>query len=151
MDRLGRIARGVVAGFALLSVVACADIYRDHGYAPSEYDLAQIAVGRDTRDTVAEAVGRPSTGGLLTDDAWYYVQSRYRRSGARAPQEIQRQVVSISFAPNGTVANVERFGLEQGRAVVLSRRVTDTNIRGVSALGQILGNLGNLRAEDLID
>ncbi len=151
MGRLGRAARGAIAGVALLSAAACANIYRNHGYTPTETDLAQIQVGRDTRDTVAEVIGRPSSSALLQDSAWYYVQSRYRHYGARAPEEVDRQVVAISFAPSGTVENIERFGLEDGRAVVLSRRVTETNIRGVGVLTQLLGNLGNLRADQLIN
>ena len=35
----------------------------------------------------------------------------------------ERQVVAISFNESGTVTNVERFGLERGQIVVLSRRV----------------------------
>ena len=35
--------------------------------------------------------------------------------------------------------------------VALSRRVTDSNVRGVSFLRQLLGNLGRFRAEDLLD
>ncbi|MFC7704111.1 outer membrane protein assembly factor BamE [Plastorhodobacter daqingensis] len=151
MGRLGRAVRGAMVGLLALSAAACADIYRNHGYTPTDNELAQISVGRDTRDTVAEIVGRPASSALLQDGAWYYVQSRYRHGGIGAPREIDRQVVAISFDQAGTVANIERFGLEQGRAVVLSRRVTETNIRGVSVIGQLLGNLGNLRAEQLID
>ena len=112
--------------------------------------LAQITVGKDTRDTVAEIVGRPSAAGLLNDEGWYYVQSRYRHFGARRPEEIERQVVAISFTPNGTVENVERFGLEQGKVVPLSRRVTESNIKGVSLIGQLLGNIGQFRADQFI-
>jgi len=35
--------------------------------------------------------------------------------------------------------------------VALSRRVTDSNIEGVSFLRQLLGNLGNLDAGSLLD
>ena len=52
--------------------------------------LEQIA----TRETVAEKLGRPTASGLLNDQGWYFVQSRWRHYGARAPQEIDRQVVS---------------------------------------------------------
>jgi outer membrane protein assembly factor BamE (lipoprotein component of BamABCDE complex) len=131
--------------------VACAPVYRNHGYAPTDNDLALVEVGRDTRESVAEKVGRPSAQGLLNDVGWFYVQSRWRSFGARAPQEVDRQVVVISFADSGTVANVERFGLEQGRVVPLSRRVTESNIRGIGFLRQLLGNLGAFRAEDVLE
>lgn len=150
MGRLGSMARHALMGLVLLSVAACASVYRNHGYAPRDIDLAQISLG-DSRERVAELVGRPAAASLLQDTGWYYVQSRYRHFGARAPEEVDRQVVAISFGPAGTVENVERFGLEQGRIVPLSRRVTETSIRGVGILTQLLGNIGNFRADQFID
>ena len=55
-DLFGRAAVGV----ALIAVVACAPVYRNHGYIPSDDELALVEVGIDTRETVAVAVGRPS-------------------------------------------------------------------------------------------
>ncbi|MFN3823695.1 MAG: outer membrane protein assembly factor BamE [Pseudorhodobacter sp.] len=127
---------------ALTLVVACGPIIRNHGYIPSDDDLARLEVGVDTRDSVAAVVGRPSAAGLLNDDGWYYVQSRWRHYGPAAPREIDRQLVAISFNQRGVVENIERFTLEDGRVVPLSRRVTETNIKGVSVIGQLLGNLG---------
>ncbi len=132
-----------------LSLAACKPIYSNHGYIPTDDDLAVLQVGVDTRDTVAATVGRPAAEGLLGDEAWYYVQSRWKTLGVAAPTEIERQVVAISFDPKGTVANIERFGLDQGRIVPLSRRVTTTNIRGKSALAQMFGNIGKLNTGDL--
>lgn len=135
---------------ALCLAVACSPIYRNHGYAPTDAELSAVEVGRDTRETVAQAVGRPSANGVLGDGRWYYVQSRYRQGGVRAPQEIERQVVVITFAESGTVSNVERFGLDDGRVVALSRRVTESNIEGVTFIGQLLSNLGRISADNLI-
>jgi outer membrane protein assembly factor BamE (lipoprotein component of BamABCDE complex) len=135
--------RLALAAVAVLTLIACTAQYRNHGYAPTDEELQAVKVGVSTRDSVVEAVGRPAAGGLLTDSAWYYVQSRWRHYGARAPQEIERQVLAVSFDSRGTVENIERFGLEDGRVVPLSRRVTDTNVRGLSVIRQLLGNLGN--------
>ena len=139
-------------GFALLFVVlaACTPILADHGYAPNDDELSQIKVGIDTRDSVAAAIGRPSASGLLNDVGWYYVQSRWKTFGGRAPQEIDRQVVAITFTPAGVVENIERFGLDRGEIVPLSRRVTTTNIKGKSALSQLFGSIGHLSAADIL-
>jgi len=142
--------RMALAGLALLALAACSEIVRNHGYAPSDEDLATVAVGRDTRDTVAFKVGRPSAGGLMQDGGWYYVQSRWSHQGARAPREVDRQVVAVSFDNQGRVSNVERFGLEQGQVVALSRRVTDSNIKGVGLIQQMMGNLGRFNPGQFI-
>jgi outer membrane protein assembly factor BamE (lipoprotein component of BamABCDE complex) len=135
-----------VIGLGCLVLAGCTPLYRDHGFAPTDAELAVLTVGKDNRETVAKAVGRPSALGLLNDTRWYFVQSRYRQRGPLAPQEIERQVVVISFAESGTVSNIERFGLEDGQVVALSRRVTDSNIEGISFLGQLLGNFGRVTA-----
>ena len=140
----GQAVRLTMAGLALAALASCSPVLRNHGYVPSEEELALIEVGVDTRETVSATLGRPSGQGLLNDVGWFYVQSRWKQSGALAPKEIDRQVVSISFAESGTVANVERFGLERGKVVPLSRRVTETNVRGLSLIQQLLGSFGRL-------
>ena len=151
---LGEMAvRGVrVAVFGLMMVViaACSPVFRNHGYVPTEDELAEIKVGEDTRETLAPLIGRPSAAALLNDEGWYYVQSRWKHSGARPPKEIDRQVVAITFTEEGVVENVERFGLENGKVVALSRRVTQSNIKGIGFIRQLLGSLGKLNAKDLL-
>ena len=87
--------------------------------------------------------------GLLTEEAWYYVQSEFKHNAFYAPEEIDREVLRITFDEEGLVENIERFGLEEGEVVVLSRRVTTSNTAGVSFLKQLLGNLGKINAENL--
>lgn len=146
----GRLMALALAGILALCLAGCTAVYRNHGYVPSEEELALIEVGKDSRETVAATLGRPSAAGLLNDIGWFYVQSRWKHYGAMAPQEIDRQVVSITFTEEGIVENVERFGLEKGRVVALSRRVTDSNIKGVGFLRQLFGSLGKLRADQIL-
>ena len=108
-----------------------------------------LKVGVDTRESVEATVGRPATEALLKDEAWYYVQSHWKTIGAGEPVEVTREVVAISFDAKGLVSNIERFGLDQGRIVPLSRRVTTTNIRGKGILAQIFGNIGKLNTDNL--
>lgn len=141
--------RSALAVGALMAAVACAPVYRNHGYVPAPDELAAIEVGVDTRDTVATKIGRPSTSGLLNDVGWFYVQSRYKNVGYREPKEIDRQVLAITFTEAGTVDNIATYGLADGRVVPISRRVTETNIKGIGFIRQLLGSFGKLRAEDL--
>ncbi|BAQ68597.1 outer membrane lipoprotein OmlA [Rhodovulum sulfidophilum] len=143
-------ARLALAAVLSAGLLACSPIHRSHGYAPSEEDLSAISVGVDTRDSVAELVGPPTMGGVMRDEAWYYVQSDWETVGFREPKETERQVVAISFDGSGTVENVERFGLEDGRVIALNRRVTEANVKGISFLRQLLGNIGQFSAEDIL-
>ena len=128
----------------VLALAGCETQTRFHGYAPDEADLAEIKVGRDTRESVAELIGRPAAGGLMEDAGWYYVRSEWNTRGASAPVEVDRQVVAISFDPRGRVANVERFGLEDGQVVPLSRRVTESSVRGMSFIRRLFAAAGRI-------
>lgn len=140
---------GLCCVLALGLLLGCTPIYSLHGYVPEDEALAQIETGVDTRETVAAFLGRPSTDGLLGSEAWYYVQSRWQTLGPRAPQEYDRQVVAISFGPDGRVSNIERFGLERGEVVALSRRITTQPIKGRSVLSQIFSTFGRVDAASL--
>lgn len=141
--------RLALIGLGCLLLAACATVVRNHGYVPDETELAQVEIGKDTRESVAAKIGRPSAQGLLNDVGWFYVQSRFEHVGPREPKEVSRQVVAVTFTEAGVVSNVGRYGLEDGRVVPISRRVTDTNIQGIGFIRQLLSNFGRIQASDL--
>jgi outer membrane protein assembly factor BamE (lipoprotein component of BamABCDE complex) len=146
--------RGRTAGFAVVVVVAlvtgCSPIKRNYGYTPPETDLQQLAIGRDTRDTVTEKIGAPLNEGMNRGNNWYYVSSRRQTVGPFEPEVTDRQIVALRFSEAGTLQNVERYGLEDGRVVVLSRRVTDDSVPDTNLLRRIFGNLGTPTAGDFL-
>ena len=148
-----KISRRRIVALALaapLALAACTATYRNHGYIPPEEDLAQIVVGKTTQGELEGLIGKPSAQGLLAGSGWYYVGSRWRFYGPREPQEVERQVLAISFDEAGKVANIERFGMERGRVVVLSRRLTDTGVASLGLIRQLMGNVGRVQAGDVL-
>jgi outer membrane protein assembly factor BamE (lipoprotein component of BamABCDE complex) len=141
---LTQVFRGAAICVLALGLAACGPTFRNHGYVPDPEDLAAVTVGVDTRESVESTIGLPTTTGVQRETAWYYVRDRVRRFGPQAPRTIDRELVAVSFAADGTVANVERFGLEQGRVVALSRRVTETSIQDFGLVQQILRNFGRI-------
>ncbi len=132
-----------VIGAVMLSMAACSTSYRNHGYVPTEEELAAITLGVDTRDTVAETIGPPSASGVLTDSGFFYVRTRIKHFGPRRPEVVDRQVVAIGFDSGGIARNVEHYALEDGQAVPLSRRITDNGIQSSGLIRQLVGNIGN--------
>lgn len=139
-----RVLRGCVIGIVLLSLGGCVAVYRNHGYVPTDSLLEEVVVGVDTRDSVIEALGRPSAEGVVNQSGVYYIGSRFRHWAWRAPQEVNREIVAISFDDQGIVRNVERLGLEDGRVVALSRRVTDKELGGTGFFNQLFNNFGTI-------
>jgi outer membrane protein assembly factor BamE (lipoprotein component of BamABCDE complex) len=137
--RMAAAALGLVLGLA-----SCGEVPRTHGFVPTEDQLEAVVVGRDTRATVQTILGVPGSTGILADEGWFYVRSTFEDGALRALNEVDREVVAVSFDEAGVVTNVERFGLEDGQVVALSRRVTDDNTAGIGFLRQLFGNLGRI-------
>ncbi|MCK8482425.1 outer membrane protein assembly factor BamE [Aliiroseovarius sp. S2029] len=151
LRQMGRNTGKVITAMLLVALVAgCSATYRNHGYMPPKEDVDLIEVGKDTRETVAASIGKPGTSGLLAGSGYYYVRSRFKHYLYNAPQEIDREVLAITFTEKGVVENIERFGLEDGRVVVLERRVTDSNIKGIGFLRQLFGSIGRIDVAEQI-
>ncbi|UMA66424.1 outer membrane protein assembly factor BamE [Roseivivax marinus] len=150
-ERKGAKGRVLLIGLAMSAVLAgCAPQVSNHGYVPPEEDLARIVPGIDTRDTVTEVIGVPSSAGVLNDSGYYYISSTMSRFAWRAPQVVDREVVAISFTDGGVVRGIERYGLEDGRVVPLTRRVTDNAGGDIGFIRRLFGNIGRLQASDLL-
>ncbi len=135
---------GVMAVALLLG--ACSPIYRNHGYVPPEATLSSLTVGVDTRDSVIASIGQPTTTGVVGDRSLYYVQSRFRNFAFLPPREVNREVLALSFLPDGRLGNIERFGLERGRVVQLAPRVTGEVFADRTFINQLFGNIGRFDA-----
>lgn len=136
LPRLACVA--LVAGLGL----GCSPIIEQHGYAPIPEELADIRPGLDTRATVQRKIGRPASTGIFTDQGWYYVQSTVEKLTYHAPRISDRRVVAVTFRPDGVVADVREYGLEDGRIVDLETETTPTYGRQLTVLEQAFGNIG---------
>ncbi|OUD10763.1 hypothetical protein BVC71_04575 [Marivivens niveibacter] len=124
-------------------VSGCVERIDRHGYTPEVSQIETVNLGSDRRDDVIAKLGQPTTGGVLDQGGLYYISYGMRHYGALAPKELDRKVVAVTFDGNGVARNVETFGVEQGRVVSLSRRVTDDNLRDTTLLRQLLSSIGN--------
>lgn len=140
-----------IAVLCILALTGCSPQFRNHGYMPIEEDLAMITVGVDTRASVEESVGAPAMSGMSTQSASYYVQSRVRQFAWQQPQVVEREVLAISYDSAGVVSNIERFGLEDGQVVPLSRRITGTSGVSESIIRRLIGSLGGFSASDFLE
>lgn len=134
----------IAAGVAVLVMAGCTGLTRSHGWVPSEADLQEIIPGVDTRGTVEDVLGVPSTVGVLGDSGLYYVQSTMEAVAWRAPEVVDRQIVAIRLDSDEVVTNIERFGLEDGQVVRLSRRVTESAASDIGFIRRLFGNIGGI-------
>jgi outer membrane protein assembly factor BamE (lipoprotein component of BamABCDE complex) len=132
------------AAIALGAAAACAPVQTYSGFLPERNDvqIADPQPGVDTRATVQQRFGTPSTTAVFDQTAWYYVSSVQERIAFYNPETTERRVMVVRF-DGETVASVEKFGLERGRLVAYNDEVTPTRGRELGILEQLLGNVGN--------
>ncbi|GAA4227987.1 outer membrane protein assembly factor BamE [Sagittula sp. NFXS13] len=135
---------------ACVGLAGCETSYRNHGYVPPEEDLQQIVPGIDTRATVEDVIGVPNASGVLNNSGYYYIQSEVKHFAWQKPTVTDRQIVAITFDPAGVVENIESYGLDDGKVVPLSRRVTRTSDGDISFIRKLFGNIGGLNVGQLL-
>ena len=147
-----KLLRLSAAAMALGAAAACAPVQTYSGFLPERNDvqIADPQPGVDTRSTVQQRFGTPSTTAVFDQTAWYYVSSVQEHVAFYTPETTERRVMVVRF--NGdTVSAVEKFGLERGRLVAYNEEVTPTRGRELGIIEQLLGNVGNtspIRTED---
>ena len=134
----------------VLIASGCSPIVNTHGYLPVSADVAALAVGSDTKASVLERFGEPTSKGVEGDSAWYYVSYTVRTFAFFAPKITDRQILAVSFNGAGRVVALNTYGLENGIVVDLNTRETVTGGRKLTFLQQMLGNVGNFSAESFL-
>ena len=56
--------KNAILCLTLSTAFSCTTIYRNHGYVPNDEVLANIVIGIDTRASVEDTLGMPTTGGV---------------------------------------------------------------------------------------
>jgi len=141
-QRTWRLRAAALVGACVLS--ACGTQSRNFGYAPTAAQLSELTVGRDTRETVVDAVGSPGSAGVLGGATYLYVAQEVERYGFREPRTLRRNVVALSFDEAGVLRDIEQLGLEDGNVVAYTRAATDAPTEGVGLLRQLGSNLGRI-------
>ena len=146
--------RRVLALFAVLSfavATGCSPIKHSHGYTPRADELDQIKVGIDTRSSVQNKLGRPSTLGAFDDDDWIYVSIKSETLAFFEPEVVDKRVVLVTFDKQGVVADIGNYGIEDGRVIDLVSRTTPTSGRKLTILQQVFQNVGRYGGGNILD
>jgi len=130
---------------ALGAAVACAPVQTYSGFSAerNNVEIADPQVGVDTRSTVQQRFGSPSTTAILEEGAtWYYLSAVQERVAFYTPRITSRQVMAVRFEGD-TVSAVDKFGLERGQVIAYNSNTTPTRGRELGVLEQLFGNIGN--------
>jgi len=137
-------SRTLLAGSVLViaGLAACAPIRDVRGYVPDEEKVASVRVGADTRDTVQDKLGTPSSTATFGDPTWYYISTEQERYAFFQPDVTKRSILAVQFSEDGKVADVRSYGIEDGQVIALVDRETPSRGKEMSFLQQMFGNMG---------
>lgn len=127
-----------------LSLSACAPTLSRQGYLAIEADPAkEIKVGEDTQTSVRTKFGSPSQVATFDSSVWYYVNQTTQKMTYKSAKVVARNVTVVEFdKTTQAVASVKTLSLADGREIALNPNTTPTRGRELTALEQILGNVG---------
>lgn len=149
MRRTVKSVKRLVLGLAAIGALsACAPVVSHRGYIPDEDKLSSISPGVDTKQTVVERLGTPSTIANFDSSVWYYVSSEEHQTAWKEPKTVERSVVAIEFDDQSKVRDVKRFSTDDSRDIRMVKRKTPTKGRELSFWEQMFGNVGRLPGSD---
>ena len=146
---IGRLKK-ILSVAILFLILGCSEQYRKHGYIPSEEELSSVSVSQDDKNTVIKKLGTPSIGGILSDGNIYFVQSKVLKNSIRASKLVDRQVLVLSFDDKGRLDNIQKFGIDEGKIVILDYHTTPSGLKNMSFLFRLFQNVGGPSAESLL-
>lgn len=140
-DRAGRRLTLATVALASLALAGCATTVAQRGNVPDPERLEQLKPG-DTKDSVVQLIGSPSTIGTFSDKRWYYISRRTEKIAFFNPNTIDQQVVEVQFDEQDKVLEVKKLNLADAKDVDIIQRSTPTAGKSMTVFDQLIGNIG---------
>lgn len=143
---LAAAGRALLAGLALSALAACETVIDVRGHVPDDESLSKIQVGLQKKSDVADLLGTPSSTAPFGDETWLYISRKTSTTAFFSPKVLEQQVVAIVFDDTGTVSDVRRLDMADGKVVRHVARVTPSPGKELSFLEQLIGNVGRFNS-----
>jgi len=138
LARLGtQIMRRIAFLLASALLTACTPVISQRGYLQDLDVEASIDPDTDTKTTIQQRLGYPSTEATFTADAWYYISSVEKQIAFFHPTVESRAILAVYFDKTGKVTELKHFTLEDGHVVAFEERETPTRGREMTFLQQL--------------
>ncbi|MGB8363804.1 MAG: outer membrane protein assembly factor BamE [Rhizomicrobium sp.] len=118
-------------------LLGCSPVINQRGYLPDPVGEAALKIGGDTKTTIQQRLGDPSTQATFGSDTWYYISSVQKQIAFFDPETETRSVLAIHFDKDGRVANIRHYGLKDGHVVAFETRTTPAKGRELTFLQQL--------------
>ncbi len=117
----------LLSAFLTIFSSACSsDTFITHnGNMPSNERISKIREGQSKAE-VQNILGAPSSIVSLDQNTWIYMSSDIKRVAFFAPEEVERDVLTIRFNNQNRVNSIERLTKKNGKEIVVCEDKTET-------------------------
>ncbi len=129
--------RASVLCLACALLMGCTPVVSQRGYLQDLDVEAGIDPAVDTKTTIQQRLGYPSTEATFGSDAWYYISSVEKQIAFFHPTVESRAILAIYFDNTGKVTDIKHFTLEDGHVVSFEERETPSRGRELTFLQQL--------------
>lgn len=123
-----------------LLLASCTPVVSQRGYLPDPSGEASIRLGVDTKATIQQRLGDPSTQATFGSDSWYYISSTEKQVAFFDPKIQSRAILAVHFDNDGKVTDLKHYSLRDGHVIAFEGRVTPTRGHDITFLEQVLGS-----------
>jgi outer membrane protein assembly factor BamE (lipoprotein component of BamABCDE complex) len=118
-------------------IAGCTPVVSQRGYLQDLDVEASIDPATDTKTTIQQRLGYPSTEATFTHDAWYYISSVERQVAFFHPTVESRAILAVYFDKDGKVTDLKHYTLDDGHVVAFETRQTPSRGRELTFLQQL--------------
>lgn len=134
---------------AALGQTACSPVVAQRGNMLENYQLEQVNVGQSTQSDVLRVLGSPTTKAPFDDTTWYYIGQETEKRGILDAETVKERVIMATFDESGTLSYIGDVKDREDINVQYARDKTPTYGNDMTAIQQILGNLGKFNPQDV--
>lgn len=133
----------VLLSFISVTIAACSsDVFLVHnGNMPSAEKISQISAGQ-SKAQVAQVLGSPSSVTSFDGNTWIYMSSTLKKVAFFKPQEVNREILAISFNDNNQVVKIAELDETDGRNIKVDTEVTPTPGQKIGFFRKYFGGVG---------
>jgi len=129
--------RKMMLTLTAILMIGCTPVTNTRGYLPDPEAEAAIGVGKDTKTSVQQRLGFPSTEATFNADAWYYISSIEKEIAFFRPTVQSRAILAVYFDKDGKVTDIKHYTLLDGHVVAFETRETPTKGKELTFLQQL--------------
>ncbi len=118
-------------------LMGCTPVVSQRGYLQDLDNEASIDPTVDTKTTIQQRLGYPSTEATFNADAWYYISSVEKQIAFFSPSVQSRAILAVYFDKTGKVTDIKHFSLQDGHVVDFETRETPARGKELTFLQQL--------------